>query len=211
MNWLQLSGLGGYYESEGIPFALDGDGAISKISWACLEPEGTSITVWTSASFNDGHDWTNWAQCVNDGYIPDILPESDLGSAILKFRVFMHSNDAAIKPIFQSISFELEPVIVFENKGDTACLPEIWITKSGNGDFSLTNISKNNERFGFANLLNDETVYVNSEREYIETSVSAKYRYADFNDHYFDLPIGKNVLRVEGNAKLQFRYQYKFI
>src|SRR5690606_20219276 len=103
-----------------------------------------------------------------------------------------------------------EPVIVFDNKGVTECTPEIWITMNEAGDFSLINVSKNNEEFKFVGLANGETVYVNNEREYIETDLLATYRYSNFNDNYLRLPVGKNILKVSGNAKIVFRYQFKF-
>jgi hypothetical protein len=210
-TWLELSGLSGYYESDHIPLSLDGDGAISKINWLSIEPISTSITIFTSISFDGGYDWTDWKQCFQGSLIPDILPSTPLGSALLRFRVFLKSQNPIEIPVLTEVSFEFEPVLIFDNKGDSVCQPEVWITKNGNGDISLINTSKGNEEFKFVNLVDNETVYVNSEREYIETSFNATYRYSNFNDTYLNLPIGMNVFQVKGSAKIQFRYQFKLI
>lgn len=210
-TWLRVSGLSGYYESEGISISLDGDGALSKITWTSYEPEGTSVKIYTSVSFDGGYDWTDWKQCVNGGFVPDIKHDSPLGNALFKFRVFLESIDPAISPRLDNVTFEFEPVIVFDNKGDTYCQPEVWITMNESGDFSLVNLSNGNEEFKFTDLVNGETVYVNNEREHIETDRLATYRYSNFNDNYLNLPVGQNIFRVNGKAKIIFRYQFKFI
>lgn len=210
-TWLTLSGMRGYYESYPVAFSLDGDGAISKVSWTAQQPEDTTITVQTSVSFDGGYDWTEWETCALNGAIPAVKPNAPLGNALLRYRVFLDSMNPQNRPVFSGITFELEPVIVFENKGDSFCQPEIWITKNGSGDFTLTNVSKGNEPFKFTNLNHNETVYVNSEREYIESSLSATYRYSNFNDRYFNLPVGEHVFRVSGHARIQFRYQFRLI
>jgi hypothetical protein len=65
---------------------------------------------------------------------------------------------------------------------------------------------------GVDGLLDGEEVYVNSEREYIESSLEYQniYRYDYFNDGFFSLPYGTNRLRIYGNCKVQFRYEYGF-
>nr|WP_246627914.1 phage tail family protein [Paenibacillus oenotherae] len=201
----------GYYESYPLSFSLDGDGAISKVSWIAEQPEDTGINVQTSVSYNGGYDWSEWEFCTQHGAIPAMKPSAPLGNALLRYRVFLDSANPLNRPVFSGITFELEPVIVFENKGDSYCQPEIWVTKNGSGDFALINVSQGNEQFKFVNLNHNETVYVNSEREYIESSLSATYRYSNFNDHYLNLPVGEHVFRVSGHAQIQFRYQFRLI
>jgi hypothetical protein len=210
-TWLMVSGFSGYFESNGDSFSLDGDGVLSKVTWSSYEPSGTKIKVYTSLSFDGGFDWTDWRQCLNGGSLPDLDVESPVGDVKFKYRVFLESKSPTISPRFDEIKFEFEPVIVFDNKGDTVCQPELWITMNQSGNFSLTNLSHRNEEFKFVNLVNGETVYVNNEREHIETDRLATYRYSNFNNNYLKLPVGKNVFRVNGNAKILFRYQFKYI
>lgn len=100
-------------------------------------------------------------------------------------------------------------VIDFVNDGDTILKPEIWIQKIGNGDVSIKNMTNKGTEFKFTGLLDAETVYVNNEREYIETSLPSTYRYENFNNNYLELVYGKNRLEVTGECKINFRYQFK--
>ncbi|MCM3274159.1 phage tail domain-containing protein [Paenibacillus elgii] len=208
-TWAGLTGFTGFRVSPDFPLSLDGDGALSKISWNATTPIGTSVKVETNVSFNNGLDWKGWREATNGGNIPDIHPTTSLKSAIIKYRITEETNEKGKTPIFHDVSFYFEPVLVVDNKGDVNLKPEIWITKVGNGDFSLINTSNANDEFKFTSLIDGEVVYVHNENEDIETSLSATYRYKNFNDHYLTLPYGENVFRVIGNAKLKFRYSYK--
>lgn len=202
--------LRGIYTSQPITIPLIADGATTKIDWVADEPDGSNIVVQTKLSHN-GIDWTEWRTCVNGGQIPDIDEDSYLNNLQLIYRVIMKSNSYDIKPKFKSLSLVFEPVLVFDNKGDLNCSPEIWITKINNGDFSLINLSHNNEEFKFTGLIDGETVYVDNKNQDIVTSLVATYRYKDFNDNYLSFPRGKNILRVNGSANIKFRYQFKLL
>lgn len=97
----------------------------------------------------------------------------------------------------------------FDNKGDVEMYPEIWIQKVGNGDFSITNLMNRGQVFKFTGLQDQETVYVDNERQYIETDIVNMYRYGAFNNNYLELVVGRNRLEIQGKAKILFRYQYK--
>jgi phage-related protein len=97
----------------------------------------------------------------------------------------------------------------FMNGGDVELYPEIWITKVGNGDITIKNITNGGQLFGFTGLIDGEIVYIDNERQYIETSVPNTYRYSAFNNNYMELVVGLNTLQITGAAKLDFRYQYK--
>jgi hypothetical protein len=210
-TWEHFSKLSGYYISPDFAISLDGDGAISTISWDSLLPQGTSIKVETNISFNGGYDWNGWKVASNGGSIPDIKSNTSMKNAVLKYRVTEKTIDKNITPTLQSVYFYFEPIIHYDNKGDINLRPEIWITKIGNGDLSIINTTKGNEEFKFTGLLDQETVYVNGDREQIETSLAATYRYENFNDNYLELLPGVNVLRVIGNANIKFRHQFKLL
>lgn len=209
-RWSSLLNLRGTYTSPPLSIPLEADGVITKIYWDAYEPQNTSITIQTRISFN-GVDWTDWKICFNNGQIPDIDEDTSIKNIKLMYRVIVSSPTHDIKPKFIKISFEFEPILVFNNKGDVSCQPEIWITKINNGDFSIQNLSHNNEEFKFTNLIHNETVYVDNEHQDIETSLVATYRFKDFNDNYLSFPVGKNILRIEGHAEIKFRYQYKYV
>ncbi|MDU5143610.1 MAG: DUF6558 family protein [Paenibacillus dendritiformis] len=210
-NWLALSNLLGVYTSEPLSIALAGDGALTKLTWECEIPPACRVTVQTSLSPDQGRTWSDWKTCVNGGGIPDIEAGTPLREAMLRYRLILQSGRHGVTPAFQSISFRLEPVVVFDNKGDVNCSPEIWITKEGSGEFAIVNTSRGDAAFRFEQLLDEETVYVNNDRQHIETSLVNTYRYSEFNDGYLSLPPGRNVLKVRGNAAFQFRYQFRRI
>lgn len=99
--------------------------------------------------------------------------------------------------------------IDFSNDGDTILKPEIWIQKIGNGDVSIRNLTNRGAEFKFKGLLDNETVYVDNEREFIETSIPSTYRIENFNNNYMELVTGVNTLEVTGACKINFRYQFK--
>jgi phage-related protein len=99
--------------------------------------------------------------------------------------------------------------IDFTNSGDVICKPEIWVTKIGNGDVSIVNETNAGHEFKFTGLLNNETVYVDNDKEVIKTDIAFTYRYSNFNDGFLDTVRGVNRLLVIGNCNIQFRYQFK--
>jgi hypothetical protein len=209
-TWAELAGFKGTYISQEIPYSLNGSGAITKISWTSTNTAETKLNVETSLSFNGGLSWSDWIVCNNGGSIPQINPTTPLINAKIKFRVIMETSSTISTPQLSDISFDFTPVMIFHNKGNAICKPEIWITKRGNGDFSIVNTSLNNDTFAFTNLIDGETVYVNNERQDIQTSLAVTYRYKDFNDSYLEFPPGSNVLRINGNATIRFRYQFPY-
>lgn len=102
--------------------------------------------------------------------------------------------------------------VYFENLGDTICRPEMNIVKVGNGDISIINLLNNNIEFKFTGLINNEEVYVNNERKQINTSLLNTYRFNNFNNNFLELlPYTISQLKVTGNCKIQFRYQFKYL
>lgn len=98
----------------------------------------------------------------------------------------------------------------FMNSGHTNTFPEVWVKKIGEGDIEITNRATN-ETFAFSGLKDQEIVYIDNEREHIESNLNGIYRYDNFNDNYMRLERGRNVLMVKGNCKLQFRYRFRLL
>lgn len=135
----------------------------------------------------------------NDGYIT------------VRFRCnspFVYSHFNQTKKYDYSSNTLDGAKIEISNHGDTLCYPEISITKVGDGDISIHNLS-NNKQFELMNLTNGEEVYVNNEREEIITSIDNAYRYDDMVGDFLCLSIGRNTIRINGDLKIQFKYQYK--
>jgi phage-related protein len=100
--------------------------------------------------------------------------------------------------------------LTLENAGDVPILPQIFITKIGDGDLTIDNYNGGNT-MKFTGLVDQEELYIHCEKEYIETSIPNFYRYDSFNDYYMNLLYGKNQLKITGKCKIKFQYQYKFL
>jgi phage-related protein len=100
-------------------------------------------------------------------------------------------------------------LLKISNRGDLSCFPELWITKTGNGDFRIINTTNGGKEFKFTSLINGEVVYVDNEWNHIETSLANTYRYSNFNGNYLELVTGVNNLMIYGDGIIKFRYQFK--
>lgn len=210
-TWAYLSKFEGVYTSPEFSISLDGDGATTVVLWSADTPTGTSFGLQTNVSFDAGVNWIGWEDAINGGTIPSAYSNVGLQYFKIKYRGLFKTTSVGITPTLREVNFYFNPIIEFDNKGDVNLKPEIWIEKVGNGDFSIINTSKGNEEFKFTGLIDGETVYVNCEREQIETTLAVTYRYSNFNDNYLDFPMGVNVLKILGNARFHFRHQYKLI
>ena len=95
------------------------------------------------------------------------------------------------------------------NTGHVDIYPEISITKVGNGSITFT---KSGEIFQINNLTNGEDIYINCEREIIETDAVGVYHYDDVIGDFHDMILkrGTNAIDIEGKCKIQFRYVFKY-
>ncbi|MBL4950977.1 phage tail family protein [Neobacillus sp. YIM B02564] len=102
--------------------------------------------------------------------------------------------------------------IEIENYGDLDIFPEIWIDNNkGKNTVKIVNYS-NGKSFELKNLSTQgENIYIDNEREEIETDLPLTYRYADFTGDFMEFTTGINRLRLYGECDVTFRYQYKFI
>lgn len=109
------------------------------------------------------------------------------------------------------LSVSSSQTVTISNTGHVDVYPEISITKVGAGNITFT---KNGEIFEVRNLTDQEEIYINCEREIIETDAIGIYRYDDVVGDFYDLALkrGSNTILVQGKCKVQFRYvlKYKF-
>lgn len=105
-----------------------------------------------------------------------------------------------------STGFDFE----FINEGDEPIFPEVWITTKGNKNVKIHNLS-NGVQFEFNDLAFSETVYIDNENQDILTDLPLTYRYGNFNGNYLRLDRGMNRLKLFGQFRIEFRYQFKII
>lgn len=99
--------------------------------------------------------------------------------------------------------------ISIQNDGHVEIFPEISIQKIGDGYITIL---KNGEIFEIRDLTNLEEIYVNTEKEIIETDAIGISRYNNVVGDYHDMamPVGENVFTVQGDCKITFRYKLKY-
>lgn len=99
--------------------------------------------------------------------------------------------------------------IVIENYGHDICEPYIRIEKIGEGNISIVNYSDGGRECKLFNVLNGDVLNVDCENEQIETEVAGYFKYENHNNKFVRLVKGVNRLKIYGNCRLQFTYQFK--
>jgi phage-related protein len=143
------------------------------------------------------------------------LIHNGFGQGYVKIKMrcdspYSYSQEYLTKEIDFTINELSGTDYTFLNMGHVTLKPEIWIKKIGNGDVSILN-KANKIDFEFKGLNDGELIFVDNEREHIESNIENMYRYDSFNDNYLELERGRNILNVKGNCKIQLRYRFKTI
>jgi phage-related protein len=130
----------------------------------------------------------------------------------------MRTNDAyAFSEEILSEDYDLSlntidgTIITVNNDGDVPLEVEMWIKKIGDGNLTIVNTSDNDNEFRIQNLKDGEHLYLNHEKEDIQSNVPNFFHFEDVLTDYMKLPIGENHLRVFGNCTIQFRYRNKYL
>lgn len=99
--------------------------------------------------------------------------------------------------------------VTIKNEGHVEIFPEISIEKVGDGHIT---IMKDGEVFEVRDLTNREQIYINTEKEIIETDIVGVYRYENVIGDFHDMamPVGDNEFTIQGNCKIAFRYKFKY-
>jgi len=91
--------------------------------------------------------------------------------------------------------------------------PEISIKKTGAGTVTIQSLDDNNAIFEVRDLTNGEDIYINCEKEIIETDAVGIYRYdklvGEFPRFIYGLN-GTNRMKITGACTIQFRYKNKY-
>lgn len=101
-------------------------------------------------------------------------------------------------------------IINIRNDGHYISYPEISITKVEDGDITIVSNSDGGSIFDIHNLTNAEGIYINCEKEIIESDIVGIYRYGDIVGEFPRILIGNNNFTVSGKCKIQFRYRNKY-
>lgn len=96
----------------------------------------------------------------------------------------------------------------FINNGDLNCKPLLYVEIVSGTSFSIVNNSNGGETLSFAGLVANEDLTIDNENEDIETDIALTYRYSNHNGTFLSFPRGYNYLKIFGNVKLKFKYQF---
>ena len=111
----------------------------------------------------------------------------------------------------QTFSFADGDTIHIFNDGTAreSCKPKLLITPiSGCSNISITNNSDNARTFSLSNLPASSTIYVDNDNGIIEEKISNYDLYDGFNDTFFRLIPGENVLVMGGSGEITFTGRY---
>lgn len=101
--------------------------------------------------------------------------------------------------------------ITVQNNGHFDVYPEISIVKNGSGTITITSVDDGTGNiFEIRDLTNAEDLYINCEKEIIETDVPGEYRYDNIIGDFPKLVYGSNRFVINGSCTIQFKYKNKY-
>lgn len=97
---------------------------------------------------------------------------------------------------------------VVDNKGGMICKPQITVQKVGNGEISIKNESDRGKTFRIVNLVDDEFIAIDCEKEDIVSDIPLTYHFDDAYGEFTSFVPGYNYLKIYGDCMIQFKYQF---
>jgi hypothetical protein len=83
-----------------------------RINWVATIPTGTSITIETNISLDNGVTWKGWKTVKNNQFLPDIDKTTDLTNALIQIKQTLQTTDVSLTPTLESIG------VVADNSDD---------------------------------------------------------------------------------------------
>lgn len=117
------------------------------------------------------------------------------------------------REIEKRFDFRLDDNLVnnftLQNLGRLPMQPIVEIVKVGAGKVHITNLSKANSEFIMLDIADGETITIDCEKRYIESSMGLN-KYDNFNQNYLSIPYGINHFQITGACALTFKYYYTY-
>jgi hypothetical protein len=85
---------------------------IYRINWVATIPVGTSISIETNLSLDNGVTWKGWKTVKNNQFIPDMDKTTDLTNALVQIKQTLQTTDITLTPTLESIG------IIADNSDD---------------------------------------------------------------------------------------------
>lgn len=205
-SWSEITQPYGEYVSEVFNISNTLSNYVVTIDVTEINTFNQQLDFFYSVSF-DNVTWTEWETFYVES--TDFLNGFNLSTLYFKYKVKIGATVETEKPYLQSISLTFEPFLLFENLGDTALKPKLWIRKKNVfGSITLINHMTGLE-LTLSNLENNEEVYIDCENEEIISSLQflGVYRYDNHNDEWLELNRGETYLKGHGDFDMDIRYQ----
>jgi len=149
--------------------------------------------------------------CMYEGNVDEFHNGLRQGYLTLNMRC---DSPFSYSPVYSSEVFDFSTNvpegtnIEFENYGDGICKPLITLEKIGEGDIRIVNLSDSGRELKLTDILTGDLLTINCEDEQIDTEVAGVFHYENHNNVYLRFVRGINRIKVYGNCKLQFKYQF---
>lgn len=101
-------------------------------------------------------------------------------------------------------------IITLINDGHSDIFPEISFLKKGVGNIIIESLDDGGNIFEIRDLTDLEDIYINCEKEIIETDAIGVCRYDNIIGEFPRLLYGENRFKITGNCEIQFRYKNKY-
>lgn len=132
------------------------------------------------------------------------------------FTITMRCNSSSVySPVIVTTptTVATSSIVTIVNDGHYDVYPEISIKKTSIGNVVIESLDDSGSIFEVRNLTNQEDIYINCEKEIIETDLIGVYRYEDVIGEFPRILKGKsNRFKITGSCIIQFRLsnEYKF-
>lgn len=100
--------------------------------------------------------------------------------------------------------------ITITTDGHWDVYPEISLKKVGAGKVTIESLDDGNNIFEVKDLTNQEDIYINCEKEIIETDAIGIYRYDKVTGNFPRFKYGQNRMKITGACTIQFRFKNKY-
>ncbi|MCR4361980.1 phage tail family protein [Bacillus subtilis] len=109
-----------------------------------------------------------------------------------------------------TVSADTSSTIIVPNHGHFEIYPEISLKKNGAGTIVIESLDDNGNIFEIRDLTDQEDIYINCEKEIIQTDLIGTYRYDKLIGDFPRLVYGDNRFKVTGACTIQFRYKNRY-
>lgn len=100
--------------------------------------------------------------------------------------------------------------LTIDNDGHYVVYPEFSLYINNSGHIEIISLDDDGDIFEIRDLVKGEDIYLNSEKEIIETDAIGVYRYDNLIGDFPRLKKGRNRFKISGDCTIQVRYKKRY-